>query len=426
MFTLHRCFRCKNFSERGVFFIMTKKQSPVLSVVGCLVAQLCVGVIYLWSVLKSATMAYYGWESGAVNLIASFMLFAFCFGNFFGGALNDRIGPKKVSIIGIIMFGAGVFLASCLPADSNIWLFYLTYSVIGGLGSGITYGALLSCIQKWFPHKRGFATGIATAAFGLGTVAFSPIIGVMLGSMTVSATLRTLSIVFLVVGLISCLVIGQPNEEYLAKLPKLAPKKNTITAKRDMSIGEAVRTVPFWCLLLVIFFYNGTWNMLNPLIAPLGVERGLDPALAITCVSLTGVFNAAGRFLMSTISDKLGRIPTVILLCFVTITCALLLTFVGGYAYIVVVLVTAFAFGGPSAVNPATCTDFFGAKYSGTNYGVAMLTLGFSSIIFNSISNALVKSTGAYLMTFIMGAITAVISVVLMLIMKHYAKKMCS
>jgi len=402
---------------------MKKAKTPLLPIIGALVAMLCVGVIYLWSVLKNATMNYYSWESGSVNLIASIMLFAFCVGNFGGGALNDRFGPKKVSFIGIILFGVGIFLASLVPVGSSIFLFYLTYSVIGGVGVGISYGALLSCVQKWFPHRRGFATGIATAAFGLGTVAFSPIIGTMLEKMTVSATLRTLSLVFLVVGLIACCFIRLPSEEYLAALPKAAPKKNAIVASREVPLKEAIRTAPFWCILLTIFFYNATWNMLNPIIRPLGEERALSSALALTCVSLTGVFNAAGRFGMSALSDKLGRVETNVILCVVTIVCALLLMFVGSYAYIVVVLITAFAFGGPSAINPATTTDFFGAKYSGTNYGVAMLSLGFSSIIFNAISNALVKATGAYTVTFIIGAVTAAITIVLQLIIKSSLKK---
>ena len=162
-----------------------------------------------------------------------------------------------------------------------------------------------------------------------------------------------------------------------------------------MPLKEAIRTVPFWCILLTIFFYNATWNMLNPIIRPLGESRGLSEALALTCVSLTGVFNAAGRFAMSALSDKLGRMETNVLLCCITSVCALLLMFVGGYAYIVVVMVTAFAFGGPSAINPATTTDFFGAKYTGTNYGVAMLSLGFRSILFNAVSNALVNPPGS-------------------------------
>ena len=404
---------------------MKKKQSPALTVVGCLVCMLCVGVIYCWSALRQDTISFFEWEPSAVTLVASFMLFAFCVGNFAGGALNDRIGPKKVSIIGVICFGVGVFLASCVPQGSSIWLFYLTYSILGGIGVGITYGAILACIQKWFPHRRGFATGIATAAFGFGTVAFSLVIGAMLkGGMVVPNVLRILSPILLVVGLVSCLVITEPDAEYIAALPKPAPKKNAITAARDMKFGEAIKTVPFWCLLLNIFFYNATWNMLNPIIRDLGIQqRGLTAEMATVCLSLTGVFNAAGRFSMSALSDKLGRVNTVIMLCVVTIVCAVLLTFVGGPAYFAVVLVTAFAFGGPSAVNPATSTDIFGAKYSGTNYGVIMLSLGFSSIIFNSIANALNKSTGGYTATFIMGAITALITIGLMLVVGHYVKK---
>ena len=106
------------------------------------------------------------------------------------------------------------------------------------------------------------------------------------------------------------------------------------------------------------------------------------------------------------------------------VTIGLLLMFVGNGVYIVVVLITAFAFGGPSAINPATTTDFFGAKYTGTNYGVAMLSLGLSSIIFNAVSNALVKATGTYYTTFVMGAVTAAITIVLQLIMNKCKKKM--
>lgn len=402
---------------------MKKQQKPIVSVIGCLIVMVCIGIIYLWSVLKNASMEYYGWTLSAANLVASFMMFAFCVGNFVGGALNDRFGPKNISIIGVAMFGVGIFLASCLPSGSSVVLFYLTYSVIGGLGVGIAYGAILSCIQKWFPHKRGFATGLATAAFGLSTVVFSQVIGGLLDTMAVNAMLRLLSIVFLVVGIISCLLIRLPNEEYLAALPKPTPKKSTITTRRDLPLKEAIKTLPFWCLLLNIFFYNGTWNMLNPLIRGLGEARGLAPSVAVLCVTLTGLFNAAGRFTMSSLSDKIGRTTTVIILSVVTIVCALLLTFVGGGVYLVVVLVTAFAFGGPSAVNPATSTDLFGAKYGGANYGVIMLALGVSSLFFNAISNAMYEATQAYTLTFIMGAVTALITIVLMLIINRTLKK---
>ena len=145
--------------------------------------------------------------------------------------------------------------------------------------------------------------------------------------------------------------------------------------------------------------------------------------MAITCVSLTGLTNAAGRLIMSSLSDKLGRINTMHILSIMTAVCALLLIFVGSYAYFVVILVTAFAYGGPAAVNPATSADFFGPKHSGANYGVQMLALGVSSIVFNALSNAMYAATGAYTLTFIMAALTAVATIVVFLIINSCIKK---
>ena len=103
------------------------------------------------------------------------------------------------------------------------------------------------------------------------------------------------------------------------------------------------------------------------MIYDLGVERGLTAAAATFCVSFTGIPNAAGRLIMAAISDRLGRTLTLSILSLLTLAGALLMTFVGGYAYIVVVALIAFAYGGPSAINAAMSTDFFGARNSGTN-----------------------------------------------------------
>lgn len=401
---------------------MTKKSSPILPIAGLLVAQLCVGILYVWSVLKPAAISYYGWEAGAVNLVASFMLFAFCVGNLAGGALNDKIGPKKVCIMGMLLFGGGILISSFIPVGAGIVLFYITYCIIGGLGCGFTYGAVISGILKWFPHRRGFASGLGASTFGLATVVFGPIIGRMLNIMSISATLRILAIVFLIVGVVASLFVKLPSQEYLASLPVPAPKKTTITT-RDMPLSKAAKTLPFWCIFLGIFFYNGTWNLVTPLIKGLGVERGLSEAMAITCVSLTGLTNAAGRLIMSSLSDKLGRINTMHVLSVMTAVCALLLIFVGGYAYFAVILITAFAYGGPAAVNPATSADFFGPKHSGANYGVQMLALGVSSIVFNALSNAMYAATGEYTLTFIMAALTAVATIVVFLIINRCIKK---
>lgn len=250
---------------------------------------------------------------------------------------------------------------------------------------------------------------------------FSPVSSAMLQHMTVSQTLRTLSIIFLVVGLIACMFIKLPDEAYLKSLNLPESVK---LGDESKTLSQAIRTAPFWCLFFSMFFINGTWNMLVPLIKSLGLERHLPESIAVLTVSLTGLANAIGRLSMATISDKVGRINVMHILCAITILCGVLLVFVPGYGFMIVVLVTAFAYGGPAAVNPAFSTDFFGTKYSGTNYGVIMLALGFSSVVFNLISNAMYAATGSYTMTFVMGAITAVIPILInMFLRKRYGTK---
>ena len=403
---------------------MKKSKSTMLSaVISCLVVQLCLGILYVWSVFKQPAIDFFGWDAGSVNLVSAFMLFCFCFGNLIGGILQDRIGPKPVAIIGLCLFCTGILLSSFLPATAPIVLFYLTYCVIAGFGTGFAYGPMLFCIQKWFPHRRGFASGLGAAAFGLSTVVFSPVIDMLLSVVGLSRTFLILAIIFLVVGITACMFIKLPDKAYLAGLNLPAAAAASADADNSKTLPQAMRTAPFWLLFFGCFLYNGTWNMITPLIKGLGMERGLTAAMATLCLSLTGIANASGRLVMSSLSDKLGRIKTLNILCVTTLLCSLALIAAGGPVYLIAVLVTAFAYGGPAAINPATSTDFFGPKYSGANYGVIMMSLGFSSVVFNSISNALYAATGTYTLTFIMGGVTAVLSMAIYVIIDRLNRR---
>ncbi len=399
---------------------LSKKESSVITIIGCIFVQVCAGIIYVWSVMKTASMDYYGWDSGAVNLVSSFNLLCFSLGNFFGGALNDRIGPKKVNIMGCLMLGAGILLSSFIKDTGKISVFYITYCVIGGLGAGFAYGSNVSCLQKWLPHKLGLATGIATSAFGLSTVIFAPVITRLLLIMEMPSMLRTLAAVFLVIGLFSCLFVKLPSAEYLSRF--LIGQGGTVGPK-DIPLGRAVKFPVFWVIFFFIFFYNGTWNMMLPILKTLGMDRGLTDALAVTLVSLTGVTNTFGRFAVAAVSDKLGRPGTLVTLATLVGICALLFTFVGSVGYMAAALLCAFAVGGQAGMNPALTSDFFGIKYSGANYGIIMISIGMSSVVFNAISNKMVYMTDSYVLTFIMGAATAATAVILMLITGRALKK---
>lgn len=424
--------KTEKFEVKEGFSLKTRK-NPWIAIIACLVVQLCVGILYLWSALRSDIVKSFSWSDSAAGMVSSYMIFAFVFGNLIGGFINDKKGPKLTCVLGVILFSVGIGLTAFLT-PSTISLLNLTYAVMAGIGSGFAYGACISCIQKWLPHKRGLASGLACGAFGLSTVVFTPLTTVLMdmfrdasGVVDFQPVFLLLAGVFAVLGLVACCFISLPDEAYIESLhlPKAA-----VSGSVNYTLKESMKIPAFWALFFSIFFINGTWNLCVPLIKDLGIVRGLDPSVAVFCVSFTGITNAAGRLIMATLSDKIGRFNTMYVLCGITLVGALLTTFITGYGYFIAIAVIAFAYGGPSAVNAALCTDMCGPKYSGTNYGVAMLALGLSSVFFNFIANNIIKASvnveaatavGIF-PTFIMGAVTAVIPVFLMLYINHYLK----
>ena len=384
----------------------------ILSIVGCLLVQLCVGIIYLWSVFKTPVAESFGCAAETLNMVSSFMLSAFVVGCMLGGFMNDRSGPRLTCITGVGLLSAGMLLTGFLT-PSTIVAINFTYAVLGGLGSGIAYSACVSCVQKWLPHKRGLATGLAVSAFGLSTVVFAPAFKALMAAYTVTETglvdfqrvFFALAVIFLSCGLIGCFMIRTPNQASETNVKAAAPNA-------DIPLGKAVRTMPFWCIFLTVFFINGTWNLTVPVLYDLGIERGLTAAAATFAVSFTGIPNAIGRLLMASLSDKMGRRNCIRLLSILTAVAALLMIFAKGYAYIAVVAVIAFAYGGPSSVNAAMTTDYFGSRHSGTNYGVIMLALGLSSLFFNMLSATVLH--GNLSLSFVTAAISAVIPLILM------------
>ena len=382
---------------------MSKTSNKALPVViACIFVQLCMGILYLWSVFRSPVVEFYSWNNASANMVSSYMMMAFMSAHVIGGFIQDKTHPRLVAAAGCCMFCGGIFLTSLL-SSANIGLLYLTYCVVGGLGSGFAYVSVVTCIVKWFPHRRGFASGIATAAFGLSTVVFAPLSKWLLGSHTVPQTFRILAAIFFAVSIISCLFIRLPSEEYLSGI-KLPAAKIEKAKARDYNPAEMLRTSSFWCIALFAFLSGSTWVILIPLIKDLGVSRGLSEALAVTTVSLTGITNTAGRLIMSNVSDRIGRVRTTVVLSVINTAAAAGLIFAGGPLYMIFVLLAAFGYGSGPAITPALMADLFGLKYAGTNMGFISICSGLSSIVFVKLSNALYASTDAYTASFIMAA----------------------
>lgn len=409
----------------------SEKRRLVITIVACTLVQLCGGIIYLWSVFRNPVTEYFSWKGDTVNMVSAFMLFGFVLGNLIGGFIQDRTNPRLVAIIGVAVMSLGIFLTSFLT-PATVGLIFLTYCTLGGIGSGFSYSSVIACLQKWFTKRRGLASGIAVASFALSTVIFAPLLNWMLnletfGTQALPRTFLIVSIVFFVIGSVSCIFIslpknfvnlkrGKPQTQTASALAKSERNPQTVDV-HNLTPRQALKNLPFLCIVFITFFGNATWNIILPLIKDLGEqERGLSIALAVLTVTLTGIANSGGRFLSAYASDKINRVYVLIALTFMTMLCALFMIFATGYYYIAVICITAFCYGGPASIFPALTAELCGTKHMGANYGIVLLGLGFSSIVFNYLSNLLHEATNSYTMSFVLAAATAAISIALLIV----------
>jgi len=354
--------------------IARNKQGVKVLVTGGLL-QLFLGIIYVWSVFVAPVSARLDWAPDKVKLTTSFMLSFFVIGILAGGRLLPKLGAQKVTLLGGLMLAAGMCAAAFVP-PSAAWLIYIAYGVVGGLGVGAAYNAVITCAQKWFPQNRGFATGISVCAFGFSTVIFAPLIEWLIGSFGVQNAFLILAGTYLLVVLAAFGFIRLPEDS------GGGAASAALLAKRQFTLKEAMATKEFYFITLSIMLGTAAFFILNPSLKALAPERGLSAAMGTGLVMLTGVANALGRLAIPLLSDKLGSTRGGIVPLVATALCAAGLIFARGPLFMVLAALIAFCYGGQSGNSSVITADYFGIKNVASNYGAIMVGFALSALSF--------------------------------------------
>ena len=383
-----------------------------------MVMQLCAGIIYMWSVFKQPIADALNWDAGSAALTASVMLSMFVLGLIIGGYAQDKYGPKKATLAGSVLIGGGMILTSFVTSAAP-WLVYITYGIIGGLGVGTVYTSTVASVQKWFPDRRGFASGMIISAFGLSLVVFAPLASIMISSIGVQTTFLVFGAAFLLILGLFSFFIQNPPAGYLP--PGYTPPK-AVSTMRQLAPKEIVKTKQYYLLAGGLLFTLPTFFILNPVFISLGVERGLSAELAVLGVALVGISSAAGRLVVAWSSDKIGRKTAMMSIAMITLIAALVMIFGTGALFLICIMFISFSFGGAASVYATMTAESFGTKYGGMNFGLVMLGFGASALTFPLISNIL-TADGSYTSSFILAAATCVIAIILVLLMKDPKKE---
>jgi MFS transporter, OFA family, oxalate/formate antiporter len=335
--------------------------------------QLALGSVYAWSVFLKPVIAVYHVSRLQANLTFSIVLLALGVTAGFGGYLNNRFGPRVIATLGGILYGLGVLLAAF--AAPNIFILYLTFGIIGGIGIGLGYIVALAMLIKWFPDRRGFITGLAVAGFGAGALITSPVAATLITSVGLGMTFLYLGIAYLVVIVIVAQFFRSAPEGYAPAGWTPTARQQTDRSRREYTLPEALR-LPRWYVLWLILALNVTAGAaLISVASPLAQKfTGVGAVTAALLVSVIGIFNGAGRLFWGWLSDGIGR-PFAFLSIFLiqAIVFAILPSITNFAVLLIPVAIIALCYGGGFGTMPAFAADFFGPKNAGTIYG-AMLT----------------------------------------------------
>jgi len=345
-----------------------------------IVLQVVLGSVYAWSVFRTPLTKQFHWSISEVTLTFTICIVVLGFSAFFGGLWLGKVGPRTVAVTGAFLYGLGTFLASFSSAN-HLWVLYVTYGLIGGIGQGFAYIVPVSVLVKWFPDRRGFITGVAVGGFGAGALITAPVATHLIASVGVLHTFAVLGIVYAILGVLASLFMRNPEKDWKPEgwVPSAA-----LTAQRSAAnhtLGEALRTWQWWALWMILFLNSCAGISLISQESPVFQELAkVTVIVAAGMVGIVSIGNAAGRVFWAWVSDLLSRRTTFIITFLLQVVLFWFLPQVNSAATLTAVaFLILMCYGGGFGTMPAFAADYFGSANVGPIYGLMLTAWGAAS-----------------------------------------------
>ena len=349
--------------------------------IGAVAVHICIGSVYAWSTFNRPIQALFPdepwWFSPPYTTFTT-ALVLLGLSAAFGGPWVERRGPRVAATAAALFFGVGLIIGGVGLAIRQPVVVFLGMGVIGGIGCGLGYISPVSTLVKWFPDRRGMATGMAIMGFGGGAFLAGYLNVFFMDRIGVANTVMTLGATYLAIMLIGSRLLERPPAGWKPAGWTPAAVTRAMIADRSVTRNEAIQTMQFF-LLWGILFINvtagiGILAQASPMMQDMFHRTALEAA---TVVSLISVFTASGRFLWASGSDYIGRRNTYSIFFLAQFVLFLLIPPLAASGNWMVFQVSLFAvftmYGGGFATIPAFLADIFGPENVGAIHG-ALLT----------------------------------------------------
>lgn len=380
----------------------------------------CFGGVYAWSAFSGELADFMGWDYGKVTLAYSVMLMTIAIMGLVGGMLLQRFGARRLMIAAGVMWGIGWFLTG---RASSLVMLYGCFGIMAGCASGFGYNPGVVTAVSWFPDKKGFASGMAVGICGMASLVVAPLANALLTKFDVMTAFQIIGGCFLLISLSTSWYIDGPPEGWKPEGYKPMVKAAAGEGKNWKEVLKDPRCYLLWATLLCA---SVAGLMLTGHASKIGQEvAGISAAQAALLVGIMAVANFAGRLVLGTLSDVVGRHQVVI---GVMVLCALDMVFLARVSsfggFVTAIVLTGVCFGGTLATFSALSSDTFGAKYNGINYSIIFTGYGIASIVGPNVATSIKEGTGSYSGAFIFAAVCSLIAAALCFGAKCLNKKM--
>jgi oxalate/formate antiporter len=387
---------------------------------------------YVWTLFTGPLNQKLGTTLAELQWTVSLLIILQTWFSPFQAYLVDRFGPRILISIGALLSGGSWVLSSYVD---NLWALYFTYGVLGGFGTGIIYVGIIGLMVRWFPDRRGLATGLAAAGYGFGAFFTSFPIDSMIKSSGYAHTLVVWGIIQAVIGIVAAQWLRTPPDNYQVADAAPPPAGASLQSRRSYAPREMLKSPVFYLLFVMMSMMSTSGLMVVFNVGPFAKDFGVAnvPILGMAALplslTLSRVTNGLTRPFFGWVSDHIGREPTMAL-AFSLEAAAILVLFAyinQPALFVVLTGLVFFGWGEIFSLFPSTLTDTFGPKYAATNYGFLYIAQGVGSILAGPAAAFLKQTTGSWTIVFIvvaaLDAVTALLAITVLQSMrrKHFA-----
>lgn len=384
-----------------------------------------IGSVYAYSVMTNPVKDIFDVDGSVIKWAFKIAILLLGLSAAFLGRWVEKVGPKVSGTTAGFFYGFGILGSGLAVQIESLSLFYLCYGVIGGIGLGLGYITPVSTLVKWFPDRRGLATGMAIMGFGFAALIFGPVMQSLFDSVGVANAFYILGAIYMVLILSSARYIERPPEGYMPAGFKPGEGK---TIKKDMAnidANAALKTPRFYYIWIMMFVNIACGIAIISAASPMMQSKlNYTPMEAAAIVGLIGVFNGLGRIIWSSLSDYLGRANTYIIFFAFQILAFYFLPKISMEITFLVVLFTVITmYGGGFSTLPAFLGDLFGTKQLGAIHGMVLAAWGLAGVVGPSIYDFVMLKTGSLDTTLQVFAGLFVVAFIVSLLMKNTVHK---